>query len=119
MNSRERYRTGTYDLEVLTLPRTMINDVVIQQDATTVIQVPQAGTLNLQFSTPGHGSIFLKEGSELRWVAALDGRSMNALYRLQPGEYRVLYRSINSRQTIYSIEKEASIQSDRTITLNF
>lgn len=119
MNTRERYLTDTYDLEALTLPRTMINDVVIQQGATTVVQLPQPGTLNLQFSTPGHGGIFLKDGNELRWVAALDGRSMNALYRLQPGEYRVLYRSINSRQTVYSIEKSASIQSDRTITLNF
>ena len=119
MNSRRRYRTGTYDLEVLTLPRTLIPDVVVEQDRTTTIQVPLAGILNLQFSSPGDGGVFLKDGSELRWVAALDPKNSNALFRLQPGDYLVLYRSINSKQTIYSIQKEVSILSDRTVTLNF
>lgn len=119
MNSRHRYRTGTYDLEILTLPRTLISDVDIKQDQVNTIAVPQAGILNLQFNTPGDGGLFVKDGTELKWVAALDPKSTNALFRLQPGEYVVIYRSTNSKQTIYSIQKEATILSDRTITLNF
>ena len=119
MNSKRRYRTGTYDLEILTLPRTLIPDVVIRQSETTTVAVAQAGILNLQFNSPGDGAVFLKDGSELRWVTALDPRNKSALFRLQPGEYVVLYRSTGSKQTIYSIQKEASILSDRTITLTF
>ncbi len=119
MNSKRRYRTGSYDLEILTLPRTLIPGVVIKQDETTNIAVPQAGILNLQFSTPGDGGLFVKDGSELHWVAALDPKATNMLFRLQPGDYQVVYRSVNSRQTIYSIQKDATVLSDRTITLNF
>ncbi len=119
MNTKRRYRTGSYDLEVLTLPRTLLPDVTIEQDRTTTIAVAQPGILNLQFGIPGDGGLFQKNGDELRWVAALDPRATNMLFRLQPGDYQVVYRSINAHQTIYSVKKDVTILSDRTITLNF
>ncbi|MBL7964843.1 MAG: VWA domain-containing protein [Flavobacteriales bacterium] len=119
LNSSERYRLGRYDLEILTLPRTLVGDVVVKQGAPTLVQVPRPGILSLQFSTPGHGAVFLKEGSTLRWVTNWESNVTNVLYKLQPGDYRVTYRSVNARQTVYSVDKDLSIQSDRSITLTF
>jgi Ca-activated chloride channel family protein len=119
MGTTQRYRVGTYDLEVLTLPRTMITDVRIEQGKTTDIAVPKAGVLNILPSAPGPGSVFLKQGDELVWVADLDPLATRAQYRLQPGRYQVTYRSRTARRTELSLVKEAVIESGRSVTITF
>lgn len=118
MGTLERYRTGTYDLEILTLPRMRINDVSITQGSTTPVQIPQPGVINAQLAAPGDGAIFLKNGSALQWVTDLDTRSTQQQFRLLPGEYQLLYRSGNARRTDFSVIKDFSIQPGRSITLN-
>ena len=119
MGSTQRYRVGTYDLEVLTLPRTYILDVRIEQGKTTDIVVPKAGVLNVQAGAPGPGSIFVRKGDELVWVADLDATASRHQYRLQPGNYQVIYRSSFARRTELSITKDIVIESGRSATLNF
>lgn len=119
MGSTQRLRVGAYDLEVLTLPRTYIPDVRIEQGRTTDIVVPKAGVLNILASAPGPGSVFLKKGDELIWVADLDPSASRHQFRLQPGAYQVIYRSSFARRTELSITKEAVIESGRSVTLNF
>ena len=46
------YLVGKYDLEVLTLPRTHIPGVQVDQSTTTTVQIPQAGTVNLHTPSP-------------------------------------------------------------------
>lgn len=118
MNTSKRYRTGLYDLEVLTLPRLSITDVAIKQSTTTPVRIPQSGVLNVNATSPGHGAIFVKEGDELRWVIDLDPTQARNQFRLLPGEYKVLYRSVNAHQTVFSIEKEMTIESGRAIDLD-
>lgn len=119
MNSSLRYRTGLYDLEVLTLPRTMIPDVRIDQGRSTAVQVPQAGVLNVQAPSAGHGAVFLKDGSELIWVVDLDPTSPRNQFRLQPGTYQVLYRSRNARQTEFSTTRDVTVTSGRSVNITF
>jgi Ca-activated chloride channel family protein len=114
LNSVQRYRTGEYTLEVLTLPRIHINDVRIDQDRTTTIQVPRPGVLNIQQQTPGPGAVFLKDGDELLRVVDLDPTVTRQQFHLQPGNYRVAYRSRNARQTQLSITRDFTIHSGRS-----
>lgn len=117
--STQRYRTGSYDLEVLTLPRTLITGVRIEQDRVTDISLPRNGVLNVQPSTPGPGSLFVLREGRLEWLADLDPMAPSMQFRLQPGRYRVTYRSRNARRTELSQHKEITIESGRTTNLTF
>ncbi|MBL7980723.1 MAG: VWA domain-containing protein [Flavobacteriales bacterium] len=119
LGTQQRYRVGTYDLEVLTLPRLLIPDVHVEQGRTTDIVVPKPGVLNVLPSTPGPGAIFLKKGDELVWVADLDPTAIRGQYRLQPGNYQVIYRSRNARRTELTLIKDITIESGRSATINF
>ena len=116
-NKRERILTGTYDLEVLTIPRTNISDVKISQDKVTTVSIPEPGALNLSLSAPGYGSIALKEGTNLRWVVNLNPTETGQQFRLQPGNYKLTYRSKNSKNVVYTIEREFKINSGSSSNL--
>ncbi len=118
-NTTDRYLVGTYDLEVLTLPRLLIPGVRIEQDAVNTVQVPQEGVLNIQAGAPGHGALFVLRGSEREWVADLDTRDGQDQFRLLPGSYEVVHRSANARRTEYSIVKAVTVESGRSVNLTF
>lgn len=107
----QQYLVGTYDLEVLTLPRMHIPDVQISQSHTTTVEIPQPGVVNIAVSSPGYGSIFEMDKGEMKWVCDLDSQPTNQQFSLIPGKYKVVYRSRNSKETIYSKEQIFSIQS--------
>ena len=119
IGTQQRYRVGTYDLEVLTLPRLLIPDVEVGQGRTTEIVVPRTGVLNVQPSAPGPGAIFHKNGDVLEWVADLDPSALRNQFRLLPGGYQVIYRSGSARRTELSITKDVTIESGRSATINF
>ena len=110
VNTKEQILTDTYDLEILTLPRTKVKDVVVSQDKTTTVQLPEPGVVNIGYSAPGYGSIALVEGDELEWVANISGE-LNEQFRLQPGKYKLTYRSKNSKEMVYTIAREFQITS--------
>lgn len=114
LGSSIKYLTGMYDLEILTLPRTYISDVAIEQSHTTTVTIPEPGVLNLSFSTYMYGSIAKIDGSNLPWVINLSADQLNQQFVLQPGRYRITMRSKNSKQNIYSIAKEVEIKSGQT-----
>lgn len=119
LDKEQRFRVGTYDLEVLTLPRLQIPDVVVEQGRPTSVAIPRSGVLNVQASTPGHGAVFLKKDDALEWVADLDPMASRDQLRLLPGNYRVTYRSRNAKRTELSLDKDVTIESGRAITVNF
>jgi Ca-activated chloride channel family protein len=116
VNHAEKVLTDTYDLEILTLPRTVIENVDVSQNKTTTVTIPEPGVLNASFTSPGYGSIAKIEGSQLRWVATL-GSETNQQYQLQPGDYKITYRSKNSKEVIYTIEREFLISSGSATNL--
>jgi Ca-activated chloride channel family protein len=119
VGSSQRYRVGTYDLEVLTLPRLLIPDVTVAQGISTPIIVPKHGVLNITTPSPGPGAVLQARGDELFHVVDLDPTATNTQFRLQPGTYRVIYRSQNARRTELTIERTVTIESGRSTTLTF
>lgn len=116
-NVKERLLTDVYDLEILTLPRTMIKDVDVSQNKTTTVTIAEPGMLNIHFVSPGYGSIAAIEGSSLPWVVNIDAHNLQQQYRIQPGKYKLTYRSKNSKQVIYTIEREFEIESGSSTNL--
>jgi Ca-activated chloride channel family protein len=116
-NVKERVLTDLYDLEILTLPRTKISDVDVVQNRTTTVTIPEPGVLNLSLASAGYGSIALVEGNELEWVVNIDPSNQQQQFQLQPGDYKLTFRSKNSKEVIYTIEREFSIASGSSTNL--
>jgi Ca-activated chloride channel family protein len=118
LNTTEKYITGGYDLEVLTLPRTYLSDQVIAQSKTTVLDIPSAGSLQLKCLEAGDGSILVKRGDRLEWVCNLTGQTVQT-YNLQPGNYVAAWRAKSLKGSIYTIEKKFTITSDNQTVIEF
>ena len=105
------YITGSYDLEVLTLPRTYIEDVLISQSHTTTIEIPQPGIATFMMSSKGYGSIYKMKSNELELVSNLSQNKDKETLSLQPGNYIAVYRPKGARESIFTVERTFKIVS--------
>ncbi len=118
-NTKRRYLTGTYDIEVLTTPIMRFNEVKIEQGKVARIHIPQPGLVNLVSNTEGFGAIFSTSGPRLEKVHDLNVTSTSETVVLQPGNYKVVYRSKNSSRALFTIEKEFTVTSGGIVTVRF
>ncbi len=118
MNVPEKYITGQYNVEVLTLPR-IYASLDVTQSSTSYIDIPAPGYLNCKLLNTLVAQIFvLRDGGEIEWVCNLDETLKNTTTQLQPGQYRIVYRQKSQRSSNYTIQKDFRINSNKTTTLN-
>ncbi len=119
-NTTEKYLVGKYDLEILTLPRINLQDVDISQSKTTTIQIPQPGIATFVTNGPGSGGVFIEEKNELKLIYNLDENLTKETVVMQPGNYRVIFRPKNSKESLYTIERKFNITSgdSKVVVLN-
>ena len=111
INEEEKYLVGKYDLELPILPRLYMNDVEINQSTTTTVTIPKPGILNLIKGVPGYGSLYVrKAANDEEWITNLDDKLRNETIVLQPGKYRIVFRAVNAKQTLYTINKIFTIK---------
>lgn len=111
INAQEKYIVGKYDLEILTTPRVYLENVDVSQSKTTTVRIPRPGLVTVISNNQGYGSIYTEDNSGLKWVYNLDDSLSKETIVLQPGRYRVVYRPKNSKESIYTLEKEFSVVS--------
>lgn len=115
MYSEEKYLTGKYDIEVPVLPRIYLNDLEIKQSHTTTVEIARPGLVTLLRSSIGFGSIYLRKSStDEQWIYNLDNTVKNETIQLQPGKYRVVFRALNAKQTLYTVNKTFEVRSGST-----
>ena len=107
----EKYLVGKYDLEILSLPRILLNDVVISQSHTTKIEIPAPGIATIMNSTTGYGSLYLEKNNELELIYTLPENTTRQSLTLQPGNYRIVFRSKGAKESIFTKEKSFSVRS--------
>ncbi len=113
-NTVQAYLAGFYDIEILTLPRYTQENLNIEAGKTTTIGIPPPGRVNISSTSAGYGSILLEDENEQVWLIDLDNTlSRHSLY-LQPGSYRVVFRSKSSRKSEYSVAQTFTITSGTT-----
>jgi len=110
-----KYITGKYDLEILTLPRTYLDNVDISQSRTTNITIPTAGMVSIFKPTDGPGQILLEDKNKLTWVCNLNDKALQENIVLQPGNYRVYFRSNMAKETIYTVERKFKIDAGGSV----
>ena len=118
MNTTEKLLTGKYDLEFLTLPRTKISNVDISQSHTTTIQIPAPGLLTVVHSLIGYGAIFIMENGELKKIYQLKENPGSELIALQPGTYRLVYKSKFAKKSTDTIDKTFTITTGQNTSIN-
>jgi Ca-activated chloride channel family protein len=112
MYEEEKYITGKYDIELPVLPRIYLHDVDIRQSHTTTVEIPRPGLVTVLRTASGYGSIYVRKNSrEEDWVCNLDHTVKNESLQLQPGKYRVVFRALNAKHTLYTINKLFEVRS--------
>ena len=117
VTSPEKYIVGSYDIEIATLPPIKAS-VEIQQSKITNFEIPQPGNLAIKAMYKGYGGIYHLVNGKLELVKNLDPEQLNQNYKLQPGDYKVIYRSKNGNRTFYSVEKDFTISSGKSTLIN-
>lgn len=117
VNTTEKYIVGNYDIEVLTLPRLVINEISIAQSHTTTVRIPDPGMVTIMTDAPGYGSILLEKDNKLEWIINLDIESIKQTFTLLPGNYQVVWRGKNVKRSMNSITKSFKIVSGSSIPL--
>ncbi len=118
-NTLRKYLIGEYDLEILTTPVTNFKAVSIKQSEISRIQIQQPGLVNVASNSEGFGAIFSIDGPRLVKVHDLNPASLTETVVLQPGNYKVIFRSKNSSKAVFSLEKEFIVSSGAIITVRF
>ena len=94
LNLSENYLVGKYDLEVLTLPRLIIENVVIHQSKNTVIDIPSPGKLIILDNFTGFGSLYkIKEDGSQEWIYNFENNNSRMTLTLMPGDYKMVFRA--------------------------
>jgi Ca-activated chloride channel family protein len=100
---------GKYDLEIFTLPRTLVKDLNIAQSHTTTVKIDEPGIVSFQMGIMGYTTILMEEKGEWKWVCILNDNSTQDIVKLQPGNYKAVFRPKNSKETLFTIEKNFKV----------
>jgi Ca-activated chloride channel family protein len=91
-DKKQKLITGLYDLEILTMPRTYVDAVLIEQSKTTKINIKEPGDLIINFKNPAFASLLYERGDILTNLYDFTPDKTHYRFRLQPGYYRIIFR---------------------------
>ncbi|TDI72524.1 MAG: VWA domain-containing protein [Bacteroidetes bacterium] len=113
----EKYLTGSYDLEILTLPR-IRKKVGIEQNQVTRLEIPAPGVLNINTNVPGYGTLFVlhADGTQ-KWLLNLSGKTRETM-GIQPGDYKLVFRAENAKGSKFTEIYSFVIKSGSTKNIN-
>lgn len=118
VNSPQRYLTGEYEVEVLSLPKKLFTDVSITEDGTTELVVRNSGELTLNLSEPKIVSIYEKIDGKLKMIYEARNLSEKTKLRLLEGEYILVQRGNIEPQSIVTKMQKIIIRPKGTLNLN-
>ncbi len=117
-NQIEKYIVGSYDLEILCLPRLYINNVEIKQNSTSNIKIPDPGVAIVKKNNLGFGSLFVVRDGKDEWIYNLRNEDSSESILLLPGTYKVVFREASEYQTTKTKEVTFVVKSNATTTVN-
>lgn len=117
-NDKGIFLTGKYDLEIPVIPSLLIKDIEIQQSHTTTIEIPVPGQVTFSSGIKGFGSLYIIEDNNQIHIYNLNPELRQQTILMQPGNYRLVFRSANATESRRTIQKDFSIVSGRSIIIN-
>lgn len=119
VGNTENYLCGRYEVEVLSLPRMLIDSVLISENHTTTVRIPGPGIVLIKKPSFGYGAIHreLDSGLELIYNLREDINHEESLYLL-PGKYRLTFRSKFQNSTVSTREVRFEVKTGETINVD-
>jgi len=114
INEVEEYLIGSYDIELLTLPRKKFYNVEISPTKSTIYTIPTPGLANIILPSKGFGGLYMNDGDELEQIYHFKGKKTNHRLTLLPGNYKLIFRAIAAKEYIYTQEKNFKIKSGKS-----
>lgn len=112
--SRQKLLAGNYEVDILTLPRTT-RRIVIRQGQELAVTYAAPGTLNITSDLKGYGSIYrLNDDESQTWIYALPEGSSKINLAMQPGAYRLVFRTKTSTGSKFTDVRNFTIRSGQT-----
>jgi Ca-activated chloride channel family protein len=111
MNHEEKFLTGKYKIRVLTVPELEFT-VTIKQSEETIVDLDAPGKLSISENYIGFGSIYqLDANHNSTWVYQVDRKSSRTNMAMQPGNYKLVFRSKDATGVIHTSVKFFEIRS--------
>jgi len=114
INTTQKYITGKYDIEILTIPRIIYKNVEINQSKLTEFKLPSPGSVKISLYSKSYGGIYYEDGDNLEQVYFFRGQNKEHKVSLMPGRYKIITRSKSSNKYISTKEKNIKIKSGKT-----
>jgi|TARA_B100000795_G_C22803401_1_gene443239 Ca-activated chloride channel family protein len=111
-----KYLVGTYDIEVLTIPR-IKTTIEVAQSKDTNIEIPAPGIVAVKVKTKGYGSLYVVEGDDQFLVYSIDPKMPTESIQLQPGNYKYVFRGERANRAFYTVEKDFIIKSGKSVVI--
>ena len=107
----ERLLVGKYDIECNTLPRTVFKNIMIEQRQMTSLKLAQPGVVNFVATAKGIGSIYeIYEDGTQQWIYNLNPEETRNTVAIQPGKYKIVFRSEKAKGSKFTSIKEFVIE---------
>lgn len=116
LNEEERYLSDAYTVELLTNPP-VITDTTVTAFNETVFKVPHYGLLSLMSDDKLLVSIYQTKEKQLKMVERFELINKTENRRLQPGNYKVVYKSKNSYRSESTRSRVFDIREGETTVL--
>jgi len=117
-NNAVKLLAGSYDIEILTLPIQLYKNVQIEPKQTHTIRLDKPGLVNIITSSNGIGSIYeLDDEGRQRWIHNLDRGQTHQTINMQPGKYKVVFRSDAAKGSKFTKVQDFTLKQGETLTV--
>ncbi|RYU78175.1 vWA domain-containing protein [Hymenobacter persicinus] len=116
--TKQKLLAGNYEVELLTLPR-IVRRISIRQGQETAVTYDAPGALNIVTDLKGYGSIYRLNNDESQtWVYNLPEGSSKINLPMQPGAYRLVFRTRTATGSKFTDVRNFSIRSGQTSSVS-
>jgi Ca-activated chloride channel family protein len=117
INTVHKLLSGTYTIEVLTLPP-IRKRITIETEELTTVTIDAPGVVNVNLGAAGILSLYEldPEGRDV-WLKNLAKDKKALSFALQPGNYKLVYRANMAKGSKYTLIREFEVSSGRTVNL--
>lgn len=116
VGDKSRYLKGSYDIEILTLPRIHLKNVQVESSKLTTIQIPTPGICTIMKNYELIGAVFYKkEDGTLEKMIDLNTNVGKETVALQEGNYCVVYRSKKINKMMKTTTKDFKVTTGASV----
>ncbi|MET4105219.1 VWA domain-containing protein [Hymenobacter sp. UYP22] len=116
--ARQKLLAGNYEVELLTLPR-QLRRITVKQGQETAVTYEAPGILNIISDLKGYGSVYrLGNDEQQTWVHNLPETSSKVNLPMQPGAYRLVFRTKTATGSQFTDVRTFTIRPGQTTSVS-